>query len=354
MRGVVALLLLAGCAPAPRSVAPMVTDFARAIDSLRREAHIPGLAAVLLRDTTVIMAEGFGFADVERHIPVTPDTPFNIASVSKTVAGVVAMRLVEQGKLDLDRPMTSFRGFDEFCADVTKEGGIFFGDYQCGPELTLRRVLSMTANGTPGTRFLYNPPSFSWASRPMAEVGGKPYSDLVAELVFAPAGMTRSARSHRRLALPPELAAALARPYRIDSAGRPTLSPGPGPQGDGAAGGVISTALDLARFDVALSAGRLLSPSARAALWRPGRSPNGRLLPYGLGWFTKDFEGETLIWHTGLWEGSYSALYLKVPGRKLTLILLANSEGLQWPTRLDEAVAERSPFVRLLLGTFSR
>ena len=63
-------------------------------------------------------------------------------------------------------------------------------------------------------------------------------------------------------------------------------------------------------------------------MWTAGRSPSGAALPYGLGWFVEEHQGEQLLWHTGLWEGQYSALYLKVPARKLTLILLANSDDI--------------------------
>ena len=328
-------------------------EFAAQVDSLRRANGIPGLAVVVLRDTSVLLARGFGLADVERGIPVTPETPFDIASVSKPVSAVVALRLAEQKVLDLDRPMRQYQRFPEFCKDVRADGGIFFADYACeGDDLTLRHVLSMTANGTPGTRFYYNPPSFSWGSRPIAEAAGKPFSDLVQSLVFEPAGMRRSARIHRALPLRADLAADLARPYRVDSAGRAVLSDPPPPQGDGAAGGVISTAMDLARFDVALTQGRLLTPASRERMWAPGRSPSGAVLPYGIGWFVADHAGRRLVWHTGLWDGRYSALYLKVPAERLTLILLANSGGLRWESRLDEAAVERSPFARAFLAAF--
>lgn len=59
-----------------------------------------------------------------------------------------------------------------------------------------------------------------------------------------------------------------------------------------------------------------------------------------------------MVWHTGLWEGKYSALYLKVPNRKLTLILLANGDGLTWESGLDEAAVERSPFATEFLNAF--
>ncbi len=155
-----------------------------------------------------------------------------------------------------------------------------------------------------------------------------------------------------RLALPPEAARALATPYAIDAKGLATVAPQPAPQGDGAAGGVISSAMDLARFDMALSQGRLLGEPSRSAMWTPARAPDGSALPYGLGWFARQVNGETLLWHTGLWEGAYSALYLKAPDRNLTVILLANSDGLQWPQRLDEAAIERSVFANAVLDAY--
>ena len=327
------------------------------VDSLRQALRIPGLALVVLRDTTVVLARGFGFADVERRVPVTPTTPFNIASVAKPISAVLALLLVERGLLDLDRPMRRYANFPEFCDNARANGGIFLADYDClNDRLTLRYVLSMSANGTPGTRFWYNPPSYSWASRPMAEVTGRPFSALVDSLVFRPAGMTRSARINRALPLRADLADALALPYHTDSTGRTVPSAPPSPQGDGAAGGVITTVHDLANFDIALMQGRLISTASRAVMWTPGRSPTGAVLPYGLGWFLADVQDRRLAWHTGLWEGQYSALYLKVlsetPRERLTIVLLANSDGLQWESRLDEAAIERSPFARAFLAAF--
>jgi CubicO group peptidase (beta-lactamase class C family) len=269
------------------------------------------------------------------------------------MAGVVALKLVQQGLLDLDRSMTSYDGFREFCAAVRGVGGIFWGDYACDTDaLTLRHVLTMTANGTPGTRFLYNPPSFSWGSRPLMQVSGVPYSTLVDSLVFRPAKMARSARKHRALPLREDLAGDLAKPYHTDSSGVLRPSPPPGPQGDGAAGGVIATAMDLARFDIALTRGTLLPDSLRTVMWSPTRTATGAVLPYGLGWFVQEHEGETLLWHSGLWEGAYSAVYLRAPSRNITLILLANSDGIWWDNPLDKAEVHRSPFVAALLAEF--
>ena len=117
--------------------------------------------------------------------------------------------------------------------------------------------------------------------------------------------------------------------------------------------------MDLVRFDRALSRGVLLTPEMREALWTPRVTASGDTLPYGLGWFLGRWSARRVVWHTGLWEGQYSALYFKAlgarPDDRWTLILLANSDALQWPTRFDEAVVQRSPyaaaFMEALMGT---
>lgn len=313
------------------------------LDSLRRESGIPGLGVAIVYRGEILDAYGLGFADVEAGRPVTAETPFNIASVTKPLSAVVAMRLTELGVLDLDAPLSGYDRFADFCAAARERGGLFFDDWACEhPSLTMRHVLSMTSNGAPGTRFFYNPVAFSWMSRPIAEVGHAPFSDLVAAHVFGPAGMGLSARVHRELPLGAELARDLAQPYQTTEGESYVRSEPPPPQGDGAAGGVISTAEDLALFDLALDSNRLVSQASREEMW----SPFGPGIPYGIGWFTAEVFGERAVWHTGLWDGAYSALYLKVLTQDATLILLANSDGLKWPAELDEAGLERSPFAR--------
>ena len=359
-----ALCAAAACGPLPRPAGPTadaspeasdLDAFARTLDSLRTAARIPGLSAAVVRDGEVVFARGFGFADVERRVAATPETPYNIASVAKPISAVVAMKLVEEGKLDLDRPMARYRDFAGFCEGFRAQESVFARELSCdGERMTLRHLLGHTVNGPPGERFLYNPVMYSWASRPMAEVADTPFSELVDRYVFRPAGMERSARKHRRLPLRADLAAALARPYRVDSAGTQAPAPDPPPQGDGAAGGVVSTVLDLARFDVALDGGRLVSPASRAAMMAPARTPDGRALPYGIGWYVQEHAGRTLVWHSGWWPEAYSALYLKVPEEGVTLILLANSEGVWWGNAPDRAEVEKSPFARAFLEHFRR
>jgi CubicO group peptidase (beta-lactamase class C family) len=164
--------------------------------------------------------------------------------------------------------------------------------------------------------------------------------------------MRQSARVNRDLPLREDLAERLAPPHRIGESGAIERAPKPPPQGDGAAGGVITTVLDLAKFDVALDQGMLISAESRAALMTPKPSNNGKPLPYGLGWFVQEYRGHTLVWHSGWWEDAYSALYLKIPALNLSFILLANSEGVWWNNPLDQAEVQRSEFAQAFLQAF--
>lgn len=117
--------------------------------------------------------------------------------------------------------------------------------------------------------------------------------------------------------------------------------------------GIVSTARDLARYDAALDTGAFAADSVMNTLFDPPSQPDGTESPYAFGWCVQDYEGERLVWHGG-WdeEAGFSALYLKVPDRNVTLILLANSEGLHWGNPLDRAAVEQSPVARMFLNRF--
>ena len=348
------LLISLAMSPAADEPDARAGRFRSRLETIQRTARIPGLSYAIVQNGRVLVSEGLGVASVESARPATADTLYDIASVSKIIAGVVALRLVELGALDLDRPMKEFRGFREFCDGFRQVPVVFARDYNCHAEpLTLRHHLSHLVNGRAGERFFYNPVAFSWTSRPMGEAGGAPYSELVRRYVFEPAGMTRSARIHRDLPLPAHLAADLAPPHTVDAEGRLVLAPPLDPQGDGAAGGVVSSVSDLAKFDIALDEGRLIASSSRERMFTPACTAGGGTVPYGVGIYVQEHQGRRLVWHSGWWEKAYSALYLKVPERRLTLIALANSEGLWWGNPLDDAHVERAPIAQAFLEMFA-
>src|SRR5262249_52757985 len=118
-----------------------------------------------------------------------------------------------------------------------------------------------------------------------------------------------------------------------------------------AADGIVTTARDLAKFDLALSSGFLLSPASRNLSWTQtfaGAVP----MPTGLGWFVQGYNGQPIVWQFGLIADAYSSLIVKVPNRGLTFILLANSDGLSAPFALSAGDVTSSLFARLFLKSF--
>src|SRR6187549_3581284 len=121
-----------------------VAAFEKRLEQLREESSIPGMAAAVARGDRIIWQRGFGYADVEHRIPATPRTSFHLASLTKPFAATVLMRLVEEGKLSLDAPVSTFG------IDLSSPGTI-----------RVRHLLSHTSEGHPGAEFRYNGDRFA-------------------------------------------------------------------------------------------------------------------------------------------------------------------------------------------------
>lgn len=334
-------------------------DFDARLQQLRREHHLPGLAAAIVKDQELAWSSAYGQAFDE--VPVTTDTPFWIASVTKPFMGVLFLRLDADGSIDLDAPVNVEPSYDEFCAWLASSGLPFGRDLRCDVPITLDQVLHHTVNGEPGTRFLYNPLMYSRLSRYIAHRYGNDVeaidrwhnqmAQLLDSLVLEPAGMRRTMASQWDRSKM-DVYFDMAQGYGVTPEGGLVRRRRPGRYLAGGAG-IVSTVEDLARFDVALDTGGLLSPALTRKLFTPAVASDGTVLPYAYGWYVQQYRGETLYWHSG-WdeEAGFSALYLKVPERDLTLILLANSGGLWWGNPLDDAAVEGSPFARAFLDQF--
>ena len=119
-------------------------------------------------------------------------------------------------------------------------------------------------------------------------------------------------------------------------------------------GGLISSADDLAKFDLTLKRGLLLKPDTLAAAWKTPVGANGQPLPHGAGWFVQGYNGSRVVWQYGMTENASSSLIVTVLPRGLTLILVANSDGLSKGFALSSGDLTTSPFGKVFLGTFAR
>jgi CubicO group peptidase (beta-lactamase class C family) len=175
-----------------------------------------------------------------------------------------------------------------------------------------------------------------------------PGMDAIADL--DPSTNTGAASTLRRYT---SVIDALATPYAVDVQGRVslskyaarTLTP---------ASGLITTAHDLTKFDLALKRGDLLKPESIAQAWTAPFDRTGQRLPHGLGWFVQSYNGDPVVWQFGVGDNASSSLIVTLPNRGLTLILLANSDGLARSFQLESGRLTTSPFGRLFLGLFVR
>src|SRR5215211_1416922 len=170
--------------------------------------HVPGVAIGIV-DGDAEHTAGFGVTNIEHPLPVDADTLFQIGSITKTVTATAAMRLVEQGRLDLDVPVRTYlpdlRLADEqVAANVTLRhlfnhtggwAGDYFDDMGQGDDALAKIVAKLVdlPQLTPlGAVWSYNNAGFYLAGRVLEVVGGKPYEELARELVLEPLGMERS------------------------------------------------------------------------------------------------------------------------------------------------------------------
>jgi CubicO group peptidase (beta-lactamase class C family) len=320
------------------------------LEALRKEKKIPGMAVAVVSNQQVIFAKGFGFMDGERQRPTTPDTSFCIASVTKPFTAAVFMRLAEAGKLDLNFKMSDAPGYTLWCEQFSQSNSIFAKGLDCKAPITVRNVLSHTVNGTPGEKFSYNAAVYSQLRRVIPIVSKKTLAELLYEYVLDPAKMNDTAagwydrkKSH--------VLTNLAQPRRLTEDGGLEISITP-IWDVGASSGIISTVLDLAKFDIAMDRNLIVPERIKQQMWSPTISTAGQPQDYGIGWYVQNYKGTKLVWHSGWEPNSYSALFLKIPEKRLTLIILANSEGVWWGNALDKAEVEKSPLASTFLELF--
>jgi CubicO group peptidase (beta-lactamase class C family) len=367
MKLVAAAAAVAGAAAAapltpPHAPAPdqqlTVADFDRFLQSFRKQHAIPALSAVIVKDGAILWQKAYGFSDDEGEIPATVDTTFSIASVTKPIAATAILQEAAHGRISLDTPMTADKEWLETCAWLAGSSipfgsggvdahGTAIPKVNCTRKLTLADILNMRVNGRAGAGFVYNPISFARIDRIIEGAGGRPLRQIVRENVINVAGMRDVALGWRD----PEGGAALrllAFPFIVKD-GKPTVN-ALGDDDFRAAGGIKASARQIALFDMALDSGKLLSPEWQQRVM--ANRPVGARGDYRWGWFVQNWRGHRLMWHSGWDEGRYSAIYLKAPERRMTLIVLANTDALWWGNSLVRAEIDRSPVAAKFLELF--
>lgn len=366
-----AALLQAQPAPqASRSVpvadAKALAGFDQFIAETIAKWNVPGIAVAIVRDGRVVLSKGYGVRDIDSGAPVTKDTIFPLASVTKSFLSFDVGLLIDEGKLDLDAPirtylptftlkdsrtseMLTLRDILSHRSGMPRHDGVWYLNGSLSREDLLSRVPYLDATAPLRTKFQYNNLMYGIASLAVERAAGENWEAFTARRVFDPLGMKRTAISDEWiLSDPNHMKGADERDGKLVSMPMPRLSPAAR-----AGGGIYSTVDDLTRWmNLALSGKgpdgkEMIKARTLAELQQPqmlmgsGRvSPEGVLATgWALGWETELYRGERLVSHGGNVPGVSTDVAL-LPDRNFGVAVLVNRLS-QLPTMIAQTVIDR-------------
>ena len=327
-----------------------------------QQKGIPALSIALVDDQKIVWARGFGFADVAKQIPATANTVYRVGSVSKLFTDLAVMQLVEQGKLDLDKPVSDY--VPEFAPKNPFKGPITLrqlmshrsglvreppvGHYfdPAAPALieVVRSLATTTLVFEPGTRTKYSNAGITVVGAVVAKVAGEPFPAAIDHALLKPLGMAYSSFQPG-----PELQAQLAHgmmwTYDGQTVATPTFLLGTGP-----AGNLVSSVVDLGHFLSFLFAegsaptGRLIKAETLRAMIEPQLAKHGETPGFGLGFAISTLGKERRVGHGGAVYG-FATEVQGLPGAKLGAVVIATVDCANGFT---QHVAETA--LKLMLG----
>jgi CubicO group peptidase (beta-lactamase class C family) len=341
-RSLALTLLLAASCLAQNSFGAKVDEYIR---GEMQAQQIPGLSLAIIKDGRIVLAKGYGFANVEHKVPVKPETVFQSGSVGKQFTATAVMMLIEEGKLSLDDKITKyFPDAPTAWRDITVRHMLThtsgMTDYPA--DFDLRRdytedELYQSIKAIPlafqaGEKWSYSNLGYVMLGILIHKITGKFYGDFLQERIFKPLDMS-TARIISEADIVPNRAAG----YRLvngELKNQEWVSPTLNTTADGA---LYLTVYDMAKWDAALYTEKLLKKSSLEQMWTPATLNNGKRVAYGFGWEVGKVHGHKIIDHSGAWQG-FVAQISRYPDDKLTIILFANQAHAN-ETKIADGVA---------------
>lgn len=333
--------------------------------------RVPGLAIAIVKDGEVIYQKGFGFRDREKKLPVTEDTVFAIGSSTKAFTTFIMGTLVDEGKLDWDKPVSNFlpgfKLYDRTATElmtprdlVTHRSGLprhdlsWYNATDLSRKELVERLPYMKPTYTLRERFQYNNFMFLTAGYLVEQVTGKSWEDNVRERIFGPLGMTGANFSVKDSQKAPDFAL----PYVEEKDESIKLIPFRTITNMGPAGSINASARDMAKWvQIHLSGGKasggklgdrqIIGTATLADIHSPHmvidqavERPELSQPSYGMGWFIDTYRGHQRVEHGGNIDG-FSALVALLPQDRLGMVILTNKNGTGVPDLLVRHTIDR-------------
>lgn len=299
-----------------------------------KKSNTPGVSVAVVRDGKVVKLKGYGFANLEHKVRVTPDTIFQSGSVGKQFTSALVMKLVEDGKLSLNDSLRKhFPDAPEAWSAITVRHllthtsglGNSYSKIDMRKDYTEAELVKFAAEVPPefkpGEKFSYSNTGYHVLGVLCSKVGGKFYGDQLIERIFRPAGM-RTARVITEADLVMNRAAG----YEVRKGkiyNQEWVAPALNTTGDGS---LYLSVRDMTNWNASLDSDKVLSSDIKRQMWTPARLNDGSKVDYGFGWSLDSYNGYKQIGHGGAWQGFRTAI-LRFPDHKLAVIVLANSDS---------------------------
>jgi CubicO group peptidase (beta-lactamase class C family) len=346
---------------------PAASDFDAYVAQTMKDFKVPGAAVAIVRNGKVVVAQGYGFRDVEKQLPVTTKTLFPIASISKSFTVTTLGMMVDQGIVDWDKPvrdyLPGFRMYDPVATDemtprdlVTHRSGlprhdlVWYGSPISQKEI-VERLRYLEPNKPLRQTFQYNNLMFITAGYLESVLNHSSWEEAVQKLVLTPIGMTGTLFSSAEAQKNPDCA----QPYRKNRKTEEVKQIAFAEWGDiGAAGGINSNLDDMVRyllFHLAkgkLEEKQLLSENSSSQMQTPQMVIQGERdytelgdLSYGMGFFVSTYRGHKVVLHGGNLDG-FSLELAFLPEDQIGVIVLANLDQSRFRDALPYDVFDRA------------
>ncbi|HET6200593.1 MAG TPA: serine hydrolase [Candidatus Acidoferrales bacterium] len=354
-RCTVVCLLMIACLPiaaraqttnssAPTLAPEQTASIAQYVSAEMAKEHIPGAEVGIYHRGQILLAKGYGLADVELDVPVTPETVFQSGSVGKQFVSAAIMMLVEEGKVGLDDSITKYfpdapaswkpilmknllshtSGLAEYESEErVGANGPFYIRLDFTEDQLLKKTEALPIEFAPGEKWAYRNTNYLLLGIMIHKVTGKFYADYLTEHIFKPLGMTST-----RLISDADIIPNRSSGYELDGdklRNQTWVSPTFNSTADGT---LYFNVLDLAKWDGALYGTSLLKQSSLNRIWTVYPLNNGGPNPahYGFGWEINTLNGHKIIEHGGAWQG-FTCDISRYVDDSLTVVVLTNLDA---------------------------
>lgn len=296
-------LLLFSCSAPAQKTEPIANGADKQLVTRLNQVHLDlglsGHAFAVIRKGSIVQT---GVFSTPENPEITETTPLRFASVTKALTGILLAQLADDRLLDLDASV-----------------GTILTDTDLPDAITLRHLAAHVSEGEPGSEYVYGTQRFAMIEAILENVTGERFEALLKSRIVEPAGM--------------------------DWYDSPYL---------GSHAGFVSTVQDMGLMAAALQRGELITEAGLERLKRPFPLKSGKPGPVGLGFFVEELGGEKILWSFGQDDPDHSsALFLHLPDRQLSFVLLANTDALSNPFRLMMGDVRVSAFAQAFLDAYA-